>query len=401
MRRLVLAAATLAACASPAPPSAPAAGTRTSWVVIAPHPDDEALIASGVLARASEAGESVAVIVMTNGDYDCVVDGLRRQRESLAGLAALGVPEDRVFFLGYPDGFLSSLGRTPLPPPRRIEGGACAPGNTTYGDWHRRRHGEPALYTRENAVADLAEVLGDLMPRDVAVTHPHDTHPDHATTYALLRDAIDRLPDRPRVHRALVHNGDCWPNGTESHEPCAPTLVAPSRPTPPLTGLLTGYVARERIPVPPSCLLPDRAQNKKIRAIAAHASQTRASYDSYLFGFARSDEMFFPETRAKRPPATITPIRAGRNGARIPTVDYVLELDAAHKEARLLRGSLVQKTWPLPHDLWTDVDEEAFELAVEPHPEDGPVREVSLRWGGRLIGVAIDVSASPSARPAR
>jgi LmbE family N-acetylglucosaminyl deacetylase len=399
MRRLAVAAAVaVAACTSPG--THLPAHARIAWVVIAPHPDDETLIASGVLARAREAGEDVAVIVMTNGDYDCVHDGLRRQRESRAGLAALGVPEDRVFFLGYPDGFLSSLGRTPLPPPKRITQGACARGGTTYGDWHQKHYGAPAIYTRENAVADLAELLGELAPRDVAITHPHDTHPDHATTYALFRDAADRLPDKPRVHRALVHNGDCWPNGAEAHEPCAPTMIGPSRPTPPPTGMLSGYVARERLPVPASCLLEDRTRNKKLRAIAAHASQTRALPDSYLFGFARSDEMFFPETLPKRPASSVTPVRAGRSGARVTAGGLVLDLDATRKEARLSRGSVLLKTWPLPHDLWGDVAEEDFELAIDPRPEDGPVREVSLRWGGRLIGVAIDVSASPSARPA-
>lgn len=399
MRRLLVAAAALAAaCSSPRAPSA--AEGRTSWVVIAPHPDDETLIASGVLARAREAGESVAVIVMTNGDYDCVVDGLRRQRESLTGLAALGVPADRVHFLGYPDGFLSNLGRTPLSPVRRITSRTCAPGNSTYGDWHAKHHGAPALYTRENAVADLAELLGELSPRDVAITHPHDTHPDHATTYALFRDAALRLPEKPRVHRALVHNGDCWPNGPEPHEPCAPTVIGPTRPTPPVSGMLAGYVARERLPVPASCLVEDRDQNKKLRAIAAHASQTRATFDSYLFGFARSDEMFFPETLAERPAAKTTPLRAGRDGLRTTIDGLSLELDPTKKEARLSRGALLLKTWPLPHDLWGDVPEEAFEVTIDPRPEDGPVREVSLRWGGRLIGVAIDVSASPSARPA-
>jgi hypothetical protein len=100
----------------------------------------------------------------------------------------------------------------------------------------------------------------------------------------------------------------------------------------------------------------------------------------------------------------------GRDGAHLRVLGdasgvYVLDIDPAHKEARLLRSTgsekpRLLKKWPLPHDLWRDAAEEPFELAIDPCPEDGPVRELALRWSGHLVGVAVDVSASPSARPA-
>ncbi len=263
-------------------------------------------MAGGVVSSAVESGAEASVVVMTNGDLDCLHDGLVRERESVAALSMLGLPESRIFFLGYPDGGLARLGRSVLPPMKRIIAGACVKGATTYGgrgfggrDYHRAQFGVAASYTQHHAVADLVSILDRLRPTDIVITHPADTHPDHTATYALFRSALDRVSWTawaPRVHRAMVHNGDCWPTGTEEREPCPPGRLAPNEPTPPLSGRLRGYVSTERLAVPPSCVSLDRALNPKVRAIAAHASQTRGSWESYLFSFARRDEAFYPET---------------------------------------------------------------------------------------------------------
>lgn len=396
--------------------------TRRSWLVIAPHPDDEVLTAAGLLARAVEAGEGVGVVVMTNGDYDCIHDGLRRQHESIAGLAALGVPEDRIFFLGYPDGGLGKLGRLPLAS-RRLEQGRCTVAGTTYGargfgrrDYHSARFGKAALYTRAAAVSDLVSVISELRPSDIVVTHGSDTHPDHAATYALFRSAVDRLSEAPRVHRALVHSGDCWPTGVAPRPPCPPGGVAVSQPTPPLSGRLSGYQARERLPVPSSCRLADPDANPKVRAIAAHASQTRGDRASYLFSFARADEVFFPETyrrergrwKAAAISNTSTPSVLSRFTAAAPeTVSsrigaaagrYRLDIDGDQRQATLTRtiagsgagGAYVVQEWPLPHDLWSAQASEDFEIEIDSKPEEGAITEVTVRLRDEIVGVAVD-----------
>ncbi len=410
MRPAVVAALALLACHPPS--AAPSNAPRTTWVVIAPHPDDETLIAGGVLARATAAGESVAVVVMTNGDFDCVHDGLGREGESIAGLTALGVPEDRVFFLGYPDGGLPRLGDAPLAA-KRIEDGRCTTGSTTYGargrgrhDVHSARFGAPASYTRGDAVRDLATVLGELRPENVVLTHPSDTHPDHATTYALFRSALDLLPEAPRVHRAIVHNGDCWPTGVEPGEPCPLAHLSVDEPMPPLSGRLRGYVARERVAVPSSCRAHDPNANPKLRAIGAHASQTRGDTASYLFSFARADEAFFPETyerdgtRWRRAGSSGRSARTAMLGSTLAldVGEHRLEVDPANHEATLRRSGQVREVWPLAHDLWR-TGAEPFTLEVDSRADDAVV-EITLRVRGEVVGVAIDVSASPSARPA-
>lgn len=274
---------------------------RGGLVVVAPHPDDETLIASGAILAAREQGELVTVVVLTNGDFDCRHDGLTREAESVRGLDVLDVDEQRVIFLGYPDGSLSRLGREPLTT-KRLRAGICAQGNTTYGgrgrehvDFHTERFGRPALYTDEALVDDLAQLLDEVRPERVIVTHAEDTHPDHASAYLYLRRALDRVDEAPVIWSQLVHNGDCWPTGESSAEPCPPGGVHARERTPDLTGRLDGLRAELRLEVPDSCQDPNPTKNPKIRAILAHHSQTHGDLQNYLVSFARRDEMFFVE----------------------------------------------------------------------------------------------------------
>src|SRR4051812_6496913 len=81
-------------------------------LVVAPHPDDEALGCGGVIALLRQAGISVHVIVASDGaashpgskTHPPPVLGELRRAEAEAGCRLLGVPTDDVTFLGFPDG---------------------------------------------------------------------------------------------------------------------------------------------------------------------------------------------------------------------------------------------------------------------------------------------------------
>ena len=88
------------------------------------HPDDEALLTSGTLARAAAEGHRVVVVVATDGDLgltssEYAADGRlgeRRLEELRRSAGALGVA--RVVYLGYAD---SGLGPETHPdPPGRV-----------------------------------------------------------------------------------------------------------------------------------------------------------------------------------------------------------------------------------------------------------------------------------------
>src|SRR6267142_130195 len=110
-----------------APAAAMPITAATSLLVVSPHPDDESLCCSGVIQRVLEAGGHVSIVWLTSGDGSeldlLVVEkslfikpgklrdlALRRMQESREAATILGVPGERLYFLGYPDrGILSII----------------------------------------------------------------------------------------------------------------------------------------------------------------------------------------------------------------------------------------------------------------------------------------------------
>ena len=352
------------------------------WLILAPHPDDATLIAAGVIARAVRANVGVAVAFMTNGDLSCGQDGAVRERESIRALAQLGLDEQHVYFLGYPDGYLARLGHIALAPVQRRIDGKCALGNETYAlyghngrDVHSTWFGGSATYTADNAVVDLSALLESLRPRQIVVTHPMDVHPDHAATYALLRRALARTGMTAKLHRALVHAGDCWPLGPEPAERCSRTVIDPSASFPPLLGALRDYRFTERIPVPDDFLSPDVDANPKLRAIRIFRSQLGPSpLETYLFAFSRREEPFFVESPEScgADPDSACAMSAG------PPLDVVLSRTAPQQSVSQHLPLAVAFDWPKsPPALEVLADESgAYRFAYDPRGRAGVLSRV-------------------------
>lgn len=394
-------------------------------VVVAPHPDDEVLIASGLILKAIEQHVPVSVIIVTAGDFDCRIDARRRKAESLAGLAALGVTDKQVFFLGYPDGLLGRLGQDPLRQTSQPNTGQCLASTGSARD-----------FTAPELVSELQALLAVLKPETLVVTHPEDSHPDHAATYAFVRRALNHLDQAPRVLRAFVHTEDCWPTAGLDIQHCLPGRIAPSEPMPALTGELSGYEPDVRVSVPLTCLSPSLTANPKLRAIAAHASQTRGDPASYLLAFARNDEVFFREDLTRDLDGKWTPLPAPRTptspdilihaGEKLSLKQYssfawTVKLPRPPKDEKtqlilmsgkqgqyelgfdgtLRRATIARRTpddrlrvlqdWLLPHDTWRETASvERFELSLTPRGSRGAA-ELMLQLNDQLVGVAVDL----------
>jgi LmbE family N-acetylglucosaminyl deacetylase len=124
-------------------------------LVIAPHPDDEAIGCGGTLALHAERGDSIAAVFLTSGEL-----GLKhlpraeawRVREAEAERAAAVLGIAATTFLRLPDWYL----------------------------------GEDIAA----AGAALARVLDRQAPGVIYLPHPHEWHPDHQAALPILRSAL-------------------------------------------------------------------------------------------------------------------------------------------------------------------------------------------------------------------
>ena len=82
------------------------------------------------------------IVVVTNGDFPGVQTGLARQVESVNAAQVLGLTEQNVIFLGYPDGALMQIYNAPSP----TDVITSNAGQTqTYGNRGHGQHGLPPL----------------------------------------------------------------------------------------------------------------------------------------------------------------------------------------------------------------------------------------------------------------
>lgn len=267
---------------------------RTLWVV-APHPDDEILMAAEALAEAVRNHAPYEVVIVTNGDFTCTRNGWARQEESIAALSTIGVTEDHVHFLGYPDGWLANLGPSPLAPLARTAiDGSCGVGDTTYGargrehaDVHSARTGAAAPYTSDALVSDLSALFTESPPGEIHLPHAIDAHPDHAMTYAYVRRALSHLHADALLVRHVVHAGPCWPASDDEGACVDPSPALDATPLPPLPPPL-GAFAPDRV------VYADAALRR--RAIGYYVTQLEAPLEtSWLASFARTTEVAWLE----------------------------------------------------------------------------------------------------------
>lgn len=156
-------------------------GPVTTLVFCHAHPDDEALLTAGTMARAAAEGHRVVLVVATDGAAGLTSSDLtsdlaeRRHRELEASARALGVA--RVVTLGYADSGLHA----------------------------ENAHGFAHLDPREPAHR-VAAVL-DEEDADVLIGYDPSGgygHPDHIQVHRTARAARDLARRRPRMFEATL-----------------------------------------------------------------------------------------------------------------------------------------------------------------------------------------------------
>lgn len=181
-------------------------------LVLAPHPDDEALATGGLLQRSSGIGASIRVVFITDGEDNPwpqrAADRLwrigpqerarwsaRRRSEALRSLRMLGLEPDHASFLGFPDQRLTSL----------LVAGDAGLGRA------------------------LRELLDEWSPTHVFYPSAHDHHPDHSALAVVVRTVCGRRRGGTGLFEYVVHDGRQRPVGQAIRLDLGPDEIACKR----------------------------------------------------------------------------------------------------------------------------------------------------------------------------
>lgn len=267
-------------------------GPGTRLLVFAPHPDDEALGAAGLIRRVVAAGGSVHVVLMTSGDAfsegvesethvrrlgprDYRGYGDLRERETIAAMRLLGVDRAHLLFLGFPDGGLCLIASKYLSAKAHAF-------RSPYTDRIAPEESEQIIRGTAYRGVDIRRELEDILiayrPTIIALPHREDRHPDHCATSIFVREALEDVATSsrlaPQVLQYLIHY-DAWPSSDEARDVA---LRAPSG-IPPTSGEWRTLM-----------LTPSEAAAKR-RALEAYTSQWLV-IGELLRAFERPNELF-------------------------------------------------------------------------------------------------------------
>ncbi|OPX88423.1 MAG: Mycothiol S-conjugate amidase [Pelotomaculum sp. PtaB.Bin104] len=257
-------------------------------LVIAPHPDDEALGTGGVIARSVAEGHDVLLVVMTYGDSfkkaarvfsgkkyplpeDYVRLGIARRQETINAMSILGLPPEKILFLGYPDAGLENLWDSQWDSGSQSTLGGPLTDSVLYQDAYNP--GSP--FIGQEVVNNLVEIIKNYNPSEIYYPDPFDDHPDHWATAAFVKYALTLLNFQCREYTYLVHRY-LWPQ-PNIEEPSRPLLMPKE-----LVGMGTNWI---------DFPLKTREINLKKEALKRYPSQ-EAVMEPFLWAFIRSTELF-------------------------------------------------------------------------------------------------------------
>ncbi|MGB9792028.1 MAG: PIG-L deacetylase family protein [Thermacetogeniaceae bacterium] len=238
--------------------------------MIAPHPDDETLAAAGIIQRTLRSRGKVKVVVVTSGNHfvkaaqivtgkgkvgpkEFAYLGRVREKECLAALRELGVRENDIIFMRYPDKGLLML-------------------------WQSSRGRNLSCTAQGRQLANfLRNFIISFHPTDIYYPASVDEHPDHRGVNDFVESVLSFSQINVRRHLYLVHyEKNKWPY--------FPRLSRYLPLIPPYELIDKGW-SWEVFP-----LLPDEIEKKR-RAVQLYRSQLTATGGWYLV-FVRSEEIF-------------------------------------------------------------------------------------------------------------
>ncbi len=263
-------------------------GTRI--LILAPHPDDEINIAGNMILTLATAKAEVFVAYSTNGDFEQKVE--TRAQEAVDALKILGVPREKIIFLGYGDGH--KLSDMPTQSPAgHVETYAAE----NFVDYAKKTFGRHSPYTRKNFKRDLKSLLLELRA-NIIFCVDSDNHQDHRTLSILFEEVLGEILSERSDYRPEVYKKFAYATAfTAAADFYAPNLLSTPKPKIGETDTYdfdfidrANYIWENRVRFPVMHSQTLLKGNPIAEAIFAHKSQ-RNEWNSLRI--INSDEIFF------------------------------------------------------------------------------------------------------------
>jgi len=216
----------------------PSSGERI--LVFSPHPDDETIGVGGYIAESISKKAEVWIVLITDGNKHNLKN--QRYKEFKSATSILGVPEDHLIFLNYPDGALK-----------------------------RQNLAQVKL--------SFEEIVLRINPQIIFAPHPLDRHPDHSTAGQIIEELLSSKKE-VQLYFYLVHHNR-YPK---------PKKFAPERHLLPPVRMIVGDKSWQRF------MLSPEIRDQKLRAVLQYKTQLNHYRNpflrSLLLGLVRENELF-------------------------------------------------------------------------------------------------------------
>ena len=170
-------------------------------MVLVPHEDDDLLIAGQVLPEIYKNGADTRVVFVTNGDK--FFTARQRQDEARDSLKTLGIPKDKIIFLGYPDGGTVFINKSGKPEKSFSSGLDHTNSGKHFVDYHFSKYGTHAQYTRQNVLSDIKDVILDYCP-DYIIAIDFDDHRDHRGVSMCFEEVMGNILREKQDYKPVV-----------------------------------------------------------------------------------------------------------------------------------------------------------------------------------------------------
>jgi LmbE family N-acetylglucosaminyl deacetylase len=195
-------------------------------LVIVAHPDDEILGAAGYIKKTIEKGGEAHIVIVTNGDANkfyyisaerlfyknkqfFIEEGNERINETINAIAKLGLNDDHIDFLGFPDRGLNNL----LTSNWNHSQPYFSPYTKTTQSPYINTFDPSSNYSGEDLVKNLKQIIKEVQPTKIFTHTIFDIHPDHRATAEFVNLALKELKTSddfkdPNLYSFLVHYRD-------------------------------------------------------------------------------------------------------------------------------------------------------------------------------------------------